>query len=417
MHAEAERKSKNAAMDAQEYDVIVIGAGMIGSSTAKYASRDLKRRVCLIGPAEQAVSSSDLQMHDCWSDEGRLYRMADDKPYWGILAEKSISRYPEIARQSGIQFYHESGYLCLVSPVCNLYHDILSAARKVVEQGLECHVLNAATKNQFVPMVSIPAGVTAVYEPRGTQAGHLSPRKLVEAQQCIARLHSCQIIRQVATNVAVGERGLYRVSLEDGQVLHAKNVCLCTGTYSKVLPIFKGMPELELTLTAQTVSLIELPPEEAARLATLPTMVTQLHEWKYTYIIPPVQYPDGKTYLKFGKHDTTKELTTLEDMNSHYTNGPDMSQVEELVVEAKKLLPGLKVESVRGESCVTCKTPGIVAPFIDVVAPGLGVATGGCGRAGMSCDEIGRLAATLLLEGHWDSEIPRDATRAKFIKH
>ncbi len=402
-------------MDPQDYDVIVIGAGMIGSSTAKYASRDHKRRVCLVGPAEPLTDPSLHQMHSCWFDEGRLYRMADDKPYWGILAEQSIPRYQEIARQSGIQFYHESGYLCITSPVCKQYHAVLRAARKVMEDGMECHVLNAVTKNQFVPMVSIPADATAVYEPKGAQAGHLSPRKLVAAQQHIATLHGCQIIRQIATNVVRDRKGVFRVSLDNGRVLQAKNVFLCMGTYSKVLPIVKELaPELDLTLTAQTLSFVEVSHEEAARLATMPAIVTQLHEWRYTYSMPPIQYPDGKTYIKLGMHDTNKELSTLEHMSAYYANGPDMNQVEELVAQAKELLPELKVESVRGDSCVTCNTPRKIAPFIDIVAPGLGVATGGCGYAAKSCDEIGRLAATLLLDGHWDSEVPRDVTRVKY---
>lgn len=399
-------------MDAEEYDVIVVGAGMIGSSTAKYASRDLKRRVCLVGPAERTHSS----LHSCWYDEGRLYRMADDKPYWGILAEKSISRYPEIARQSGVQFYWESGYLCLASPVCKQYRAVLRAARKVAESGLECHVLNAVTKRQFLPMVSVPEGATAVYEPGAgrAQAGHLSARKMVAAQQTIAKRHGCKIIRQVATDIDKDCKGLFCVSLRDGQVLRAKNVCLCMGTYSKVLPIFSRIaPEMELTLTAQTLAFIEISEEEAARLATLPAIVTQLHEWKYTYIIPPIRYPDGKTYLKLGVHDSDRLLTTLAHMNEYHESGPDVKQVDELVAQARELLPGLKIESVHGDNCVTCNTPGKLAPFIDILTPGLGVATGGCGYAAKSCDEIGRLAATLLLVGHWDSEVPRDLTRVK----
>ena len=31
---------------------------------------------------------------------------------------------------------------------------------------------------------------------------------------------------------------------------------------------------------------------------------------RYTYILPPIPYPDGRTYLKLGAHDLTRKLQT-----------------------------------------------------------------------------------------------------------
>ena len=36
----------------------------------------------------------------------------------------------------------------------------------------------------------------------------------------------------------------------------------------------------------------------------------QLEPTVYTYILPPVRYPDGQTYIKFGAHDLDRQLTT-----------------------------------------------------------------------------------------------------------
>jgi glycine/D-amino acid oxidase-like deaminating enzyme len=87
--------------------------------------------------------------------------------------------------------------------------------------------------------------------------------------------------------------------------------------------------------------------------------------------------------------------------------------VAELAAEARALLPGLAVTSVRGDSCVTSNTPGKLAPFLDTLAPGLVLAAGGCGHAAMGSDEIGRLAAVLALEGRWDSPLPRSLFRVQ----
>lgn len=70
------------------------------------------------------------------------------------------------------------------------------------------------------------------------------------------------------------------------------------------------------------------------------------------------------------------------------------------------------MEEVSGDGCLTSHTPNN-EPYIDLIAPGFGVALGGNGYAAKASDEIGRLAARLVLLGEWKSEIPKD--RVKMI--
>ena len=72
-----------------------------------------------------------------------------------------------------------------------------------------------------------------------------------------------------------------------------------------------------------------------------------------------------------------------------------------------KLLPGLKVVSCHGDSCVTLNTPTKSAPIIDTVLPGVTIAGAGCGTGAMSSDEVGRVAAVLSLTGEWDCSVDR----------
>ena len=116
--------------------------------------------------------------------------------------------------------------------------------------------------------------------------------------------------------------------------------------------------------------LLQIDSDEASRLSQMPSMVTQIDPKVYTYILPPIRYPDGRTYLKFGQHDLTRELRTRAEVTHHYRAGPDPSHVTQLVDEARHLLPGLRVLSYRGDSCVTLNTPTKEAPFIDTVMPG-----------------------------------------------
>jgi glycine/D-amino acid oxidase-like deaminating enzyme len=57
---------------------------------------------------------------------------------------------------------------------------------------------------------------------------------------------------------------------------------------------------LPLTIYARTVALIEIDASEAARLAGMPSMVLRLSCGRDPYLLPPIRYPDGKTYLKVG---------------------------------------------------------------------------------------------------------------------
>ena len=155
--------------------------------------------------------------------------------------------------------------------------------------------------------------------------------------------------------------------------------------------------------------------EEAQRLSSMPSLTTNYASGLLdgTYILPPIRYPDGKTYLKLGHGDHFEaDVTTIKELDAWYSNGkgnPDA--VESLTAFIKTLIPNLKVEEVTGGCCVTSKTPTKNAPYIDEVVPGLFVAAGGCGYAAKSCDEIGRVTAGFAVQQLWDSNVPQEACK------
>lgn len=53
-------------------------------------------------------------------------------------------------------------------------------------------------------------------------------------------------------------------------------------------------------------------------------------------------------------------------------------------------------------------------PYIDHIHSQLGVAVGGNGYAAKSCDEIGRLAALLIMKNKWDTSLPKDEFTVKY---
>ena len=50
-----------------------------------------------------------------WNSPGRCgYRLIDKSDCWRELAERSLLRYRQIEEDSGVQFYHEVGFLSLI---------------------------------------------------------------------------------------------------------------------------------------------------------------------------------------------------------------------------------------------------------------------------------------------------------------
>merc|ERR1712038_78822 len=101
----------------QAATLAVVGAGMIGSSAARWAAAQLisnagrlqqpeRGQIALVGPGEEAWGA--------WADDGRTTRVLEPSKSWRLLAENSVSRYRSLEQESGIEFFHEVGYLAII---------------------------------------------------------------------------------------------------------------------------------------------------------------------------------------------------------------------------------------------------------------------------------------------------------------
>ena len=83
------------------HSVAVVGAGLVGSSVARWAAELAGAGTALVGPAETATTPA------AWQDEGRMTRLFDRNPHWRELAEQAELRYRQIELQGGCKFFHE----------------------------------------------------------------------------------------------------------------------------------------------------------------------------------------------------------------------------------------------------------------------------------------------------------------------
>ena len=230
------------------YSTVVVGAGMIGSSAAKWAAEmSPDGGVLLVGEGEDGL-------YRAWSDEGRITRVFDLNPNWRELAAESIKRYKDIEKESGIMFFHEVGYLTLVDENYPNPKKLTDTAEELNNTGYTCKKIAGKEEAAIsFPYLDLLPGVWGFSQP--DKAGHLSPRALVAAQQKLAEARGCEVLKQSVVGLEKAAEGHFVLELSSGRSISSQKVILATGAYLNLSNHLKPFTskEVNLRLTTQTV--------------------------------------------------------------------------------------------------------------------------------------------------------------------
>lgn len=376
------------------FKYIVIGRGMMGAAAARYLSK-WTNGVALIGPGEPADHQRHEGVFASHYDEARITRTIDPDPVWAHLANRSIARYGEIAAESGIDFYSESGCL-IVGPKRadgpSYVGNVLDAADRL-EVATET-LTDAGLANRF-PFFCFPGESEGVWESKN--AGHINPRRLVKAQALLAERQGAAIIAETVFSVRQ-EGDAVTVTTVEGNSYSAEKVLVAAGGFSineNLLP-----RRLDLKVYARTVAFFEV--DEAAMdiFGKVPSLI-----WKWNqaedgiYLLPPVRYPDGRIYLKIGGDPDDLLLPSEPDIRAWFRSGGRESTRAHLTEVMARLMPSLDLSRNSMAACVTSFTPTDYPAIAMTEAGRIGILSGGCGAAAKSSDEIGRLGAELIFHG------------------
>ena len=135
------------------------------------------------------------------------------------------------------------------------------------EQNVSCQTLSSTQLESLFPYLDFAPKDIGVFE--NTNAGHINPRKLVEAQKLIASKHGCAYIDDVVNSVR-------RIVQSDGSCVmevvtgHGRNfkcgrVLLATGSFTTFRNLLPGF-EPEQTLCPLTVGLVEVSQKDAEKM-------------------------------------------------------------------------------------------------------------------------------------------------------
>lgn len=371
-------------MNNRALQVAVVGRGLIGSAAARHLSK-MGCGVTLIGPSEPADYAHHDGVFGSHYDEGRITRRLEPHPYWMQLNQASISRYGEIAAESGIEFYREVGVLHVGdrnSPDIALIGEIANAA------GVACEAFEDSHLAERFPFLKSTNGIRGIFERE--DAGYISPRRLVQAQTIAAQRAGARIIDEPALGVLESRSGA-TIKIKTGSV-EVDRVLVTAGGHT---PSLLGQ-SFGFKVFGRTVAMFRLGEPEIRRLAGMPSMRCFGQRGKDPYILPPIPYPDGHSWLKIGSDPVDIELETEVDIKNWFRSGGSIRVADGLEAQVLDRLRDLQFEERRVVPCMTTFSDSGL-PRIERISDRVAVAFGCYGKSAKCSDEMGRLGGVALL--------------------
>ena len=393
----------------RRFDVAIIGAGLLGSAAARHLSKE-SDGVALIGPAEPARLRDHHGVFASHYDASRLTRVVDPDLIWGTLAKRSVARYRAIERRSGIAFYHDIGYMMVTPGGLGTDWFNFPAMRAVAtDLNVALEELDDAALQERFPYLRFTPGSGAMLQ--ASNAGYINPRRLVEAQQKIAAAQGVTLLRDEIVQVrSTGAEVEIRTRV--GETVHANRVLLATGASTNAAKLLPH--KLDTTVRAAMIMLAEVP--TTARLA-YPSMLyakTDGEEPFWGLLMPPVTYPDGRSYVKtMDGYYGPAPLKGYEELGAWSRSHGHEDHHAVLERALREVFPSLEVRSTQFKPCLITETASQY-PYIDMVDDRIGMVVGGNGKAAKSSDEIGRLAAEMMRTQTWPSSMPQALFAAQF---
>ncbi|KQV82860.1 FAD-dependent oxidoreductase [Rhizobium sp. Root1220] len=376
-----------------DFKVIIIGRGMMGAAAARHLSGMIDG-VALIGPREPAERKSHDGVFASHYDEARITRTFDDNLVWATLAARSLDRYAEIEATSGISFFTEAGCL-FAGPPPSPGQGYLGRALDIANTlNIGVETLEPAALSDRFPQFSLNGSFKGYFERH--RAGHVNPRALVKAQVVLAEAGGATVLD--ATVTGVEDAGTHVEVTVSDRVYTAEKVLVAAGGFTNFNQLLPS--PVDTRVSARTVVFYELGERELSLFGDMPSsIIFGDRDEDHVYILPPVRYPDGKTYLKLGGDTEARIFDNLEDIGAWFRSDGDPAELDPLVAKALELMPALAGCPVTAAPCIASFTPTAYpyAGFTD--SPRIAVLTGGNFVAAKSSDELGRLGAVLMTRG------------------
>jgi sarcosine oxidase len=371
------------------FDIIVIGKGLVGSAAAKYLAKS-GEKVAIIGTNEPQEHETPL-VYASHYDQARVQRIVGKDEAWTKLNADAAQEYSTIQKESGIDFHRGVGCL-YVNPYGEdeYLKNLPTLAQKF---NVPYHSFkNENDKGEYFSDFHFPEKSMGIFEPH--PSGHINPRLLVQAQLHIFEKQGGAIITDTVIHLSPTNDDTFMLKTASGQTYFTQKVVVATGSFMNHLDLLPQ--KLQLKTKSEVVLLVKIEEKMLDYYANMPSLLYEIDEdeTEGIYMLPPVQYPDGHFYLKIGANSPDDLFfEDLEAIQNWFRVGNDAQYAPALIRAIQKILPNLNLENVLTKKCIISRTEH-GRPYIgETQQKGLFVAGGCNGYSAMCSDAMGKVAA------------------------
>jgi heterotetrameric sarcosine oxidase gamma subunit len=211
-------------------EVVVIGGGIIGCSTAYHLARDHHADVVLIERGRLTGGST-------WHAAGLVGQLRSSASITQVL-RYSVDLYKRLETETGFATgWRETGCLRLA---CNeeRWTEFRRQATTARSFGLEMHLLSPAEARAMWPLIAADDLVGATFMPSDGQAG---PSDIAQALAVGARIHGARLIERIGCNGFLIENGRTAGVETTAGIIRCDKVVLCAGMWSRQIAAVAGV--------------------------------------------------------------------------------------------------------------------------------------------------------------------------------
>jgi sarcosine dehydrogenase len=271
-------------------DVVVIGGGIIGVSTAYHLARDYKKRVVLL--EQNSITSGST-----WHAAGLVGQLRSSASITQVL-KYSVDLYKKLETETGLQTgWKMSGCLRLACTE-DRWTEFKRLATTARSFGMDMHLLSPAEAKNHFPLMQVDDLVGASFLPTDGQA---SPTDITQALAKGARLHGAMLIENVQVTGIARQAGQVRGVQTSLGNIGCETVVNCGGMWARQVGAMAGV-----SVPLQAVK----------------------HQYVITETIaglspdaPTIRDPDRRTYFKeevgglvFGGYESNPQCWTKDDV-------------------------------------------------------------------------------------------------------
>ncbi|HEY9868692.1 MAG TPA: N-methyl-L-tryptophan oxidase [Candidatus Obscuribacterales bacterium] len=378
-----------------EFDVIVVGAGAMGSAAAYHLACD-GRSVLLVEQFEIGHNRGASHGHS------RIIRLSYDHPTYVRLSKLSYALWAELEADAGEKVITTTGGLDLSKPGHPAFEACISSMNEV---GIDYELLDAAEIRRRYPQFRIEPGTVGAFQ---KDAGILNPSQCVPLMVRMAEKHGATILDRTGVTGFHFDEDSIEVACGDRKYRSAKLV-ITPGPWAEPLLSKIGLA-VPVRVTEERYVFFRPPDPELFSIGRFP-IFAQYGQNRNGPDIEFYGFPVfGLDGVKVAEHHFGPPVTA----DSRSFDVPEET-IERLRHRMQALVPQALGEVVHAMTCLYSLTPDRNF-IIDLLPgyPGIAIAAGFSGHGFKFAIAVGRILADLVEKGR--SDFPIDLLRlSRFV--